>query len=112
MTSDRTEHPVQTEILEYLALLGVEAWRNNVGRRGGITFGKAGLPDILGFLPDGRFLAIEVKRPKGGRNRPKQVEFIDKAKKAGAVAFFARSVEEVQAVFAFERAARGGREWK
>lgn len=41
------------------------AWRQNTGRRGGITFGLKGTPDILGVLKPGRAFAIECKTAKG-----------------------------------------------
>lgn len=59
-----------------------------------IQFGFKGCPDILGQLHDGRVLAIEVKRPSGAI-KPEQAIFIEKASRAGACAFVARSVEDV-----------------
>lgn len=74
---------------------------------------EKGLPDIFGWIfrpmetkriglgvifcentPAVPFF-IEVKRPKGGRKRPAQVAFIEKAKADGMLAFFAKSVDEV-----------------
>lgn len=73
------ERSTQAQILELL-----EAWRiparamvtgvrNGAGARQ-ITGGR-GVPDILGWLPWGQALAIEVKREKGGL-RPAQAEWI------------------------------------
>lgn len=42
-----------------------------------IRFGFPGCPDILGQLKDGRFLALEVKRP-GGKPTKAQSEFLRK----------------------------------
>lgn len=49
--------------------------------------------DIIGITPDGRFLAVEVKTPKG-RATKEQIRFIDAVNKAGGIAGICRSVEE------------------
>lgn len=58
-----------------------------------------GMSDIIGQLKDGRFLAIEVKRPswKGPSDdrEHRQAEFLDMVREAGGVAFFARRVDDV-----------------
>ena len=59
-----------------------------------VRFGKPGSSDIVGTLPNGRSLYIEVKRPTG-RLTEAQKEFLARAHMAGALAFEARSVEEV-----------------
>ena len=59
-----------------------------------IRFGFPGMPDVLGQLPGGRLLAIEVKRPSG-RVTEDQAAFIEKARGSGALAFVARSVSDV-----------------
>jgi hypothetical protein len=56
---------------------------------------KPGWPDITGYIIDGRALFIEVKRPVSGAPTREQQDFIEAAAKSGAVAFFARSVEDV-----------------
>lgn len=61
------EKDIQRVILEWLKLRGITAWRQNAGtiytkgRR--IELGPPGCSDIIGYMPDGRFLAIEVKSP-------------------------------------------------
>jgi hypothetical protein len=56
------------------------------------------VPDIIGILPGGRCLGIEVKRLKS-KTQPKraqeQEEFREKINRAGGLAFIARSVDEV-----------------
>jgi len=99
------EARIQHAIMAYLAAIGVKAWRNNVGRRGGVSFGLAGLPDIIGYYKGGRFLAIEVKAPEG-RVTPAQMEFVNAAHEAGAIAIIARSVDDVMA--ALDYADKGG----
>lgn len=98
-------------VLQYLALLertGRLAWhaRMNAGagrlQRGDqasqwMRFGFPGQPDVMGQLPDGRFLALEVKRPTG-RVRPEQAEFLAKVARHGGVAAVVRSVDDVARV--------------
>lgn len=55
--------------LKALALAKIYAWRNNTGELPNngrwMSFGHAGSADIIGLLPDGRFLAIECKSERG-----------------------------------------------
>jgi len=53
-----------------------------------------GISDIIGVW-NGRFIAIEVKRPTGGIVSPEQNAFIMRIKQAGGIAFIARSVDDV-----------------
>lgn len=69
------------------------------GKERFLRFGFKGCPDVLGQLTDGRFLAVECKRP-GGKRRDEQVAFVGLARAHGAVALFADSVEQVQAAIA------------
>jgi len=96
-----TESAIQKQILDYLKMRGFIAFRNNVGhvRVGSnwINLGEAGMSDIIGMLPGGKFLAIEVKTPKG-KIRPPQLEFLHKVNEGGGLGIVARSVEEVAAL--------------
>ena len=75
-----SENNVVNEILYYLNLSKIFAWRNNTqgtynAKRGAYFFnGLAGVADILGVLPDGKFLAIECKAPK---KKPKKDNPLD-----------------------------------
>ena len=67
------------EILSYLSKIGIFAWRNNTGSMKAMSgrfvrFGYPGSSDILGLLPDGRILCIEVKS-MGEPFSAKQKEF-------------------------------------
>jgi len=54
-----------------------------------------GVSDIIGCIPkQGRYLAIEVKRP-GGKLTPEQQQFIDIINAVGGLAFVAHLVDEV-----------------
>jgi len=104
-----SEGRIQAQILQFLAFRGVFAWRNHsVGvydQQKGILRKSTGLgsmrgvPDILGVLEDGRMLAIEVKS-RSGRVSIHQAKFIEEATKLGALAFVARSIEDVQKALA------------
>ena len=59
-----------------------------------MTFGLCvGSSDIIGITPSGKFLAIEVKTPKG-RATKEQLRFIEAVKSAGGIGGIARSVED------------------
>lgn len=101
-----TETDLVYQILDYLRLCGVCAWRQNTG---GLTrtndageetytqFGVPGQSDILGILPGtGRFLAIEVKLP-GNKPTDSQWEYLLRIQKNGGVALWVDCLEAVQA---------------
>ncbi len=83
-----------SEIKQYLAARGIFFFRCNTGRRGGVSFGIKGAPDIVGILPGGRFLAIEVKGP-GGKASAEQVAFLAEITERGGLAFVAFSIDDV-----------------
>jgi hypothetical protein len=60
---------------------------------------KRGVSDILGVLPGGRFLAIEVKAPNG-KLTDHQKQFLEEVLSNGGFGLIARSPEEVKAEFA------------
>ena len=108
-----TEAQVQASILKYLKFHHRVIWsaRFNSGaafeesedgssNRRYIRFNTlAGCPDILGMLDDGRLIAIEVKRPSWRKptcDREKTQEaFLDLCREHGAIALFARRIEDV-----------------
>ena len=53
-----------------------------------------GIADILGILPTGRFLAIEVKR-KGNKTTPNQDIFLKGITDNGGLAIIAYSLDDV-----------------
>jgi Holliday junction resolvase len=78
---------------------GVLLWRNNVGVdvERGITYGLGkGSADLVGIAPGGRFLALEVKRPRYSPSdvRPEQRAWISVVTKFGGLAGVASSPEE------------------
>jgi hypothetical protein len=94
------ENIVLSQCLKYLEVLQIYHWRNNTGAlkigRRFIRFGFPGSSDILGILPDGRFLAIECKREKGGRLSEAQKDFISRINANGGVAMCVHSLDELQ----------------
>ena len=95
------EKEIQRAVLKLLKDMGIEAWRTNSGmqvheatensKRRVIRSAPPGTPDIIGWLPGGRFLGIEIKRP-GERPRPSQVERLQKINHDGGAGFWVTSV--------------------
>lgn len=117
-----TEKVIENQILTYLANKKIFAFKN---QSTGIfdptkgTFRKnrnihhiSGVSDILGCLPDGRMIAIEVKKPYVSKKTMQfkyrtqeeleklasddQVKFINKIKSLGGIAFYADSIDVVE----------------
>ncbi|ENH96700.1 recombinase B [Gracilibacillus halophilus YIM-C55.5] len=84
------EKRIENQIKRYLDNIG--AWHIKTH---GSMFSKAGTPDIIACVK-GLFVAIEVKRPDGGKVSELQKYHIDAIEKAGGVAFVSRSVEETK----------------
>ncbi len=113
----QSETTLQRHIQLALSAAGCTVWRNetaqawlgrNVGanRRGEVRLTGArqircglcvGSSDLVGIAPDGRFLAVEVKRPQG-RVTAEQRRFVDAVIAAGGIAGIARSVDEALAL--------------
>lgn len=103
-----TEADVQSQIIALLELNGAHV--DVIVER--IPWGRKtstpGLPDLVGWFyakpgvvyvdPSPRHFFIEVKRP-GGKLRPAQAAWLEKAQRDGVIAFKAESVEEMVAEF-------------
>lgn len=90
-------------IIEELLYKKVMVWRSNNVPTFDVTkqifrrmpkFAMKGVSDIVGVLPGGRALFIEVKKPKGYASKF-QKDFLIRASRAGALAFIARSPQDV-----------------
>lgn len=102
----KTYVPLEGEVvracLDTLYTLGIYCWRQNQGgiplEDGGFRSfnGMRGLSDIIGILKDGRFLAVEVKRP-GKTATEEQWQFIESIQKNGGVSMVVSSVDELLA---------------
>ena len=93
------EARIKNACLRYLERRGLFAWNNPSGCVRAapdrwIHFGKKGSADIIGILPDGKFLAIETKS-KNGSLTPEQKDFLEKVRGLGGVAILARSLREL-----------------
>jgi hypothetical protein len=97
-----TESQILKATLDYLHLKKVNAWRNNTGafwgeyqgRKRFVRFSQKGEANIIGCLPDGRFLAIECKR-KGALLSDDQFHWLLKISSCGGVAFVADDIDYV-----------------
>jgi hypothetical protein len=99
-----SETDIQRSIMDFLHARGIFCWRNNstgiydpvrkIYRKNTGKYSINGVSDILGILPGGKFLAIEVKSASG-KLSDDQKFFINQIKLKGGVAFTARSIEDV-----------------
>lgn len=119
--SNITEKQIENQILTYLESKRIFAFKIQTTGIYDPTKGSfrkrpkhhiKGISDTLGCLRDGRMLAIEIKKPYISKKTglisyrtqeqleklasPEQVEFINKIKSLGGVAFYADSVEIVE----------------
>lgn len=98
------ESEIQKAILQLLLAKRIFVWRQNTGtvevEDRYVSFGARGTSDILGIYPGGRFLAIEVKRPKTGKLSAEQITFLQKVRKNGGIAMVADSVKDVERLLA------------
>lgn len=94
-----------TQYLQYLENAGKVVFiRNNSGafinpRGDFFKMGRAGSPDFLVFIHNGKCLHIEVKNEKGKLNE-NQIEYSLKIKNLGHEYHIARSVDDVERLLA------------
>ena len=97
-----TEKEVVKQVKQVIKATGIKLQRINTGcfvigtgiNRRFIKTADAGTCDFEGYDNKGRFVAIECKRPTGGRLSPAQKERIEDINAKGGVAFVAHSGEE------------------
>lgn len=102
---DIPESAVIQQVKQVIKITGLKMQRINTGcftigegpRRRYIKTAEAGTCDFEGYDNHGRFLAIECKRPSGGRLSPAQKERIADINRKGGVAFVAHGGEEALA---------------
>ena len=100
MKKEKKESEIQTEILKLFKILKIWTWRNYNGPtiRGKGFFTKSlipGSPDIMGIMPCGRSIQIEVKRDSKSARSKEQIEWIEKANKNKALALFAWDLQQI-----------------
>ena len=96
------ESAVIQQVKQILKVTGLKIQRINTGcftigegaNRRFIKTADAGTCDFEGYDNAGRFVAIECKRPSGGRLSPAQKERIADINRKGGVAFVVHSGEE------------------
>lgn len=87
------ESTIQSKIMKYLnSLEGCKAVKFHGG-----AYGNRGTPDILASY-NGRFLALEVKRPKVGKVTRLQEVQLEQWIESGAEAKIVTSVDEVRQI--------------
>ena len=102
LKKDIPESAVIGEVKAIIKATGIKLQRINTGcfaigtgrNRRFIKTADAGTCDFEGYDNKGRFVAIECKRPTGGRLSPAQRERIEDINAKGGVAFVVHSGEE------------------
>lgn len=93
------EQPIKLRIRDALIAAGCMVKVHNVDNRLMTTGLGRGVSDLICIVPPlGRFLAVEVKRPKVGIVSDDQRSFIAAVRKFGGIAGTATSVEEALAL--------------
>lgn len=87
----KSEKQVENKIKNYLSSIG--AYFEKI--HGGSIYQSAGIPDILACI-NGRFVAIEVKKPNGGEFSALQKLKLRQIEESGGIGIVARSVQEVR----------------
>ena len=97
MASD--ENAIKRSILEYLKYRGIPATKHRSGtifmHGRVIELGEAGWPDIIGVLPGGAFIGIEVKT-KTGKVEESQQKKIMELQNKGALIYVVHSLKELE----------------
>ena len=99
---DIPESEVIQQVKQVIKVTGLKIQRINTGcftigegaNRRFIKTADAGTCDFEGYDNHGRFLAVECKRPVGGKLSPAQEARINDINRKGGVAFVAHSGEE------------------
>lgn len=97
------ERQIQTDIMDYLKSKGFIMLKFNNGTHSAhgskIATKKSsrGVADLLGVSPDGRFTAVETKRP-GGKPTIAQIAFVEEVKKRGGIGLITDNLEDVKKI--------------
>lgn len=84
------EQDIQTNIMDYIRSIGgLPIKQNQIG-----IYAQAGVPDIIACIK-GRFVAIEVKKPK---KKPTAIQYawLEAINKIGGLAFYADNLQIVK----------------
>lgn len=98
-----SEIAIQNSICDYLSLKHYFFWRQNTAPlfRDGRFFSMpkyslTGIPDII-LIKDGKFIGLEVKKPKGKQSDNQKI-FEERCKKAGGEYYIVTDLKDVEAV--------------
>jgi Holliday junction resolvase len=90
MPKEHKEQDIQSSIINYIKSIGgLPIKQNQIG-----IYAQAGVPDIIACI-NGKFVAIEVKRP-GQKPKPIQEVFLNTINKCGGIAFWADNLNIVK----------------
>lgn len=96
------ERDIVTAIRKWLKAEGI--WNVKIH---GYAFQSIGLPDLV-CIVDGRFVGLEVKRPRVGRVTEIQAATLEKIRRAGGYATVVTSVEDARAAIMDAKATHAG----
>lgn len=99
----KKESEILHECLSVLHELNIYVWRQNTGafktpKGGFFRSSHAGVSDIIGLLPNGRFLAVECKREKGGVVSEAQKNFLSQIDSNGGLAIVSNNAESLKKI--------------
>ena len=101
-----TATQMQNLTINLIYEIGGRAWRNNTGaayrNQRLIKYGEVGSGDVIGFLPDGLFISVEIKTLNDSTSA-EQIEFIEQVRAVGGVAFIAAQIKDVDDALALYR---------
>mgnify|MGYP001602956253 CR=1 FL=1 len=100
-----TEQHIQKAILDYLKVKkfvvfkhrNVGIFKKSTNQYIPLSAGEIGISDIIGCSPEGRFVAIEVKKA-GGSATVAQNDFLKRIEANGGIAILAYSIDDVMNV--------------
>jgi len=91
------ESDIQKAIIDYLRLKKYVVFKHHStgftvrdGKTAAFRYGDKGIADVIACSPNGRFIAIEVKK-KTGKASPEQLEFLERVRANGGIAILARN---------------------
>lgn len=100
------EQDLTGPVIAFLALADIYAFRLNAGKvqtahGTWVQLAPKGTADVVGVLPGGRWLCVELKR-KGGKVRKEQAEWLDMMRGKGALCVVITSVEDLRTALRLE----------
>lgn len=105
MSPSKSESDISAKIQLRASELGARLWRNQSGKYQ-LADGRwlssglfPGAPDLIGVLPSGKLLAVEVKRP-GQKPRPNQIAAIEFLLTMNCCAGVCKSVQDFEKLVA------------